>query len=166
MEKLKPDAALMNALNFDENDLEYNREGEFSPAQQQNLYQRKQTMRMFTILSGCSILICILLAFSANPTSVMGILGLIIAGLALIVTGTEWLEIDEDLQKRRVNEYQGSVRLVVETLVRGGPVYKVHIDDERWSIDKVAFLAFKNEDPYIIYFAPHSRKILSAEWLR
>ena len=33
------------------------------------------------------------------------------------------------------------------------------------SINKDVFLAFKNGDPYAIYYAPYSKTLLSAEWL-
>jgi hypothetical protein len=35
-----------------------------------------------------------------------------------------------------------------------------------FAINKPIFLAFKNGDPYRIYYAPHSKTLLSAEWLR
>jgi hypothetical protein len=46
-----------------------------------------------------------------------------------------------------------------------GETYAIYIDGSKFDVYKEAFLAFKNGDPYRIYLAPNSNKILSAEWL-
>ena len=33
-------------------------------------------------------------------------------------------------------------------------------------VSKQVFLAFKNGDPYRVYYAPNSKRIVAAEWLR
>ncbi len=63
------------------------------------------------------------------------------------------------------NSVQGHVDLDI----RGGRnsvVYRLIISGEYFQVDKAVFLAFKNDEPYAVYFAPHSHKLLSAEWLR
>lgn len=44
--------------------------------------------------------------------------------------------------------------------------YLLTIADQEFKIKKSLFLALKNGDPYSVYYAPHSREILSLEWLR
>lgn len=44
--------------------------------------------------------------------------------------------------------------------------YFLRVENMRFTIKQNAFLTFKNGDPYRIYYAPHSKKILSVEWLR
>ncbi len=165
-DKVKPGASLMDALNFDETDLDYNRQGEFSPAQQQRLFQRQQLTLTYSIILSGVLLFAILLIPTARQAIIFLFAGMGVAGYFLFTNGSEWVSLSRDLKQGKVKQVEGRIRLDVEGQGKNGVAYSVRIDQEYWKINKDTFLAFKNEDPYIIYFASHSRKILSAEWLR
>lgn len=59
---------------------------------------------------------------------------------------------------------KGRVSLNIYEGKNGG--YSVAIDDIAFHVSSSVFLAFKNNDPYRIYYAPSSKVILSAEALR
>ncbi|MBK8029121.1 MAG: hypothetical protein IPK17_06325 [Chloroflexi bacterium] len=48
----------------------------------------------------------------------------------------------------------------------GSGNYFVWLDGRKFKVQHDGFLAFKNGDPYRLYYTPHSHTILSAEWLR
>lgn len=47
-----------------------------------------------------------------------------------------------------------------------GRRFSIALDNQRFDLKQEAFLAFKNDDPYRLYFTPRTKILLSAEWLR
>jgi hypothetical protein len=105
-------------------------------------------------------------------------LGLIVGG-GLVIWRS--LGIVRDLRARRAESVEGRVQLDMHhtynrsmhqvggnhyRMTGGRSHYYVYIGGMRFEVSKAGFLAFKNDDPYIVYYAPHSRMLLSAEWLR
>jgi hypothetical protein len=71
-----------------------------------------------------------------------------------------------DLRDNHVEGIRGRVNLMGRLFAqRGRPRYFLAIEDMRWPIRFVVSLAFMDGEVYTIYYAPHSRMILSAEWL-
>lgn len=119
-------------------------------------------------------------------TSVVGFIapmlwiGLIV-GVGLMIWRS--LGILRDLRERRAESVEGRIQLDLHhsynrsmhrmsgtqfnfNMNRGSSHYYVYIGGMRFEVSKAGFLAFKNDDPYIIHYAPHSKLLLSAEWLR
>jgi hypothetical protein len=61
---------------------------------------------------------------------------------------------------------EGGIQLDVVNHGKGGIGYKICCQDRCFDVSKDVFLAFKNQEPYLIYYVPYSNTILSAEWLR
>ncbi len=161
----KYEDVLMRALNFTEDDLALNAAGQLSAAQLNRLKtQRTSTAILAVALSvivGGLLLFANVYARSLAPL-VMMVLFVI---LFTVVTGIiPAVQMTRDLQAG-VQVAEGRVEL--DTIARRRrTAYVVKLDGQKFKVRKMTFLAFKNGDPYRIYYAPHSRTILSAEWLR
>lgn len=161
----KYEDVLMRALNFTEDDLALNASGQLSAAQMNRLKTQRTTtailaVALSTIIGGL-LLFANLYARSLAPL-VMMVLFII---LFTVVTGImPAVQMTRDLQAD-VKVAEGRVEL--DTIARRRrTAYVVKLDGQKFKVQKMTFLAFKNGDPYRIYYAPHSRTILAAEWLR
>lgn len=158
--------ALMWAIGFTPADLAANQDGQLSPHQCDYFVQRK------TFWMGLSILLILLFGYGIFNIVKLGLnTGLIVGSLVIIFLirvsiiwspFVRWKQLHEDVGAQEIGAIQGLVSLEIET----SDSFRLKIGDERFSVKKDVFLAFKNGDPYAIYYAPHSKTILSAEWLR
>ena len=155
----KYEDVLMRALNFTEDDLTLNAAGQLSAAQINRLKTQRTTTA--TVAVALSVIVGALYARSLAPLVMM----VLIFVLFTVVTGIiPAVQMTRDLQAG-VQVAEGRVEL--DTIPRRKrTVYLVKLDGQKFKVQKMTFLAFKNGDPYRIYYAPHSRTILAAEWLR
>jgi hypothetical protein len=77
----------------------------------------------------------------------------------------KWKQYFDDLRAPEIGGLQGRVNLDMSVNGKSSTL-RLTIQDTKFDVKKDVFLAFKNSDPYAIYYAPHSKTILSAEWLR
>ena len=174
MSKLKPEHALMAALDCDAETLETNRRGEFTP-RQYNTFARKYRRRVivFPSLLGLILLVCAVFSVVAwlsgtelgawvTSTICTGIIAVPFLKMALS-SGSRRREYMNDLGEG-VQVAEGPVSL---SLIQYGNSarYTITIEGVFLNVSKTLFLAFKNGDPYRIFYARHSKTILSAEWL-
>lgn len=165
-QKSKSEHLLMNAIEFDEEDLEANQQGVLSQKQQQVFRAERKNWRFFFWMVLVVSPVIIISVWNGEtrtiPSSI--VLG-IIALLGLGYCWSKWVSWDRDCKRGIVHSAEGRIKLdVAESKQEFG--YRVYIQDVRFEISKRVFLAFKNNDPYIIYYAPRTKRILSAEWLR
>lgn len=182
MEKQKPKVKaksrslendLMAALNFTADDLDANRDGQLSEEQRARLYGK----RIYWLLAIAGVVAFVFLinlpgvfiVFSSGdyppPADMLIFIGFILGCIGILVllyTRSDLRAITADLQEKTVESVQGLIAL--ETF--GQDKMKVHIHDRAFTVNNKAGLAFKNGDPYCLYYAPHSKTLLSAEWLR
>jgi hypothetical protein len=164
---------LMQAIGFDEADLEANRAGQLTYRQ---LNRLKSASVLATLGWGISALVAavglmILLLMTQSiekfPADVTFLLvasgGGVIGGLILYF-GLKAKRLSTDLREKRLTAVEGRIDLSLT----GGQYtsYTIRVADLHFPAKKEAFLAFKNGDPYRIYYAPHTKRILSVEWLR
>ena len=159
---------LMAALKFDEDDLAVNRAGNVSEGQYRRL--RNQRDALLWPFAGLLVIGGVggVIGFArVDPDSglVIWIIFVIVAvGFVGTVLFLTWINLAKDLGGGYVAAIEGRVQLDVKgkgNIIR----YTVGIDYQFFPVDKATFLAFKNGDPYRIYFAPNTKTILSAEWL-
>jgi hypothetical protein len=169
--------ALMKAIGFNEDDLHANTEGYMSKKQRAMLSKNRKAW--LKRISGVIVIVSILF-ISALLNGIKGTYRfadavMLIAGsclLAALVMLYMWLRrsrLNADLHKGDVYIAEGSISLHVQKIQDGKIVinlYHADIQDQRFKLDKAIFDVFKNYDHYTIYYAPHSKTILSAEWLR
>jgi hypothetical protein len=172
--KSKPEHLLMEAVGFDEDDLEANRAGYMSKGQRARLRAKRSSWINISLVAvGFGFLVAIVtitddLQFRNSFTSRVGSFGLICVGIAGVVSYSwlNWRKFDADLLKGEFDTIEGPIQLDVTSQGNRGTKYSVIIEGSRFNVTKPIFLAFKNGDPYCIYYAPRSKTILSAEWLR
>ena len=161
----KYEDVLMRALNFTEDDLTLNAAGQLSAAQMNRLKTQRTTTASLAV--ALSVIVGGLLLFANGYARSLAplVMMVLIFVLFTVVTGIiPAVQMTRDLQAG-VQVAEGRVEL--DTIPRRKrTVYLVKLDGQKFKVQKQTFLAFKNGDPYRIYYAPHSRTILAAEWLR
>lgn len=173
--KVDHQAELMAVLPFDEEDLAANQDGYMSK------HQRRMLRVNCLIWQGVTLLIVGILGMAIfnvlkkraiydtyqgtdNTYSIIALL-CFAAIVGFILVWLQWRRYNADLQKGIVFLAESRIFLnVIET--RNFPRYTISLDGAKFYINKSLFLAFKNNDPYRIYYAPSSKVILSAEALR
>lgn len=172
----KYEERLMEALAFDEDDLAANQAGEFSSRQVARLNREQFS----TGLGGALVLVFGIIIVSlvmgavnfALMTLPILVILIAISAFFLGLSAVIWLrsrKLYADLVDRWVAEIEGRVDLSVRAGQNAASYYLRVGDGEdsvRFTVKQRAFLAFKNGDPYRIYYARRSQRLLSAEWLR
>ncbi len=172
MEKSKKyEDLLMDALGFDEDDLAANRAGVVTEAQIGVLHRmiRRQALGWIAliviVLPYTLVLIPGLLALKNIDWICCCFTSPIVGGIILFTTFLRRMTIYmDDIYERRVKVAEGRVQLNVKAWRNAQ--YQLQVGDQRFPVNKKGLLTFKTGDPYRIYYAPHSKRILSAEWLR
>lgn len=164
--KIKPEHALMYAIGFTEEDLEANREGWLSERQRAELNRQRREMLVGIIaLLVVSLFVFLIGLFSyrdKNASAVIPVLVLTTGGAIYIAY--RWGNKDADFQGKRVEFVEGRVELRLGS--NKSATCSIFIQNRAFLVSNEVFLAFKNGDPYVIYYTPASKTILSAEWLR
>jgi hypothetical protein len=157
---------LQSALNFSFEDLEANHDGRLSDAQRANLATAESRWLGTAILSTLAIIWSILNAGGRIDVAVGqgNIAWLIVAAIAAF-SWYKWKQYFDDLPRPEIGALQGRVNLDMSVNGKNSTL-SLTIQDTQFDVKKDVFLAFKNGDPYAIYYAPHTKTILSAEWLR
>lgn len=161
----KYEEVLMTALAFSEEDLATNEVGALSPHQVLDFQQRRNVQAVIAGLYAIVFAFIGLMMVTA-PRSVgpMLFLALLFSLLVFWIGRVAPWQLNSDLQAG-VQSAEGRIELEVRS-AENGTAYFVKLDDRKFKVKKPAFLAFKNGDPYRIYYAPHSQTILSVDWLR
>lgn len=166
-DKLKKyEDVLMAALKFDEDDLAANIDGTLS--QRQIAQMKRQRDNTLIIVGIIAFLALCFVLFTGLLTSFNGLL--LAAFIAIVMTLVTLIaavianNINRDLADS-VRVVEGRVELDTNP-GQNATAFYVKMDDLKFTVKKEAFLTFKNGDPYRIYYAPQTKTILSAEWLR
>jgi hypothetical protein len=168
--KYKPEHLLMEVLNFDEADLEANRIGRLSRDQLEDFSRRWRTMLIaivfLTIFSPLMFVLTIIVYVNdSNSRDFNGFLFVAIASaFGCLLIASRYKKTNADLNSGKVLFVEGRISFNVGS--GRGQSFSVQIQNQIFRVNKEIFLAFKNGDPYVIYYAPNSGTILSVEWLR
>ena len=175
MEKVtKYERHLMDAIGFDAGDLAMNQAGTFSETQRRKL----ENWRIFWTLglaaavivgAGMSALLFLAILFAPQSVALKIAAGLVAIILACVVLYAFcWFkraDYLDDLDECIVYAAEGRIHLILDE-GRNNARYLVGVGSLTFVVGKPTFLAFKNGDPYRIYYAPNSKRIVAAEWLR
>jgi hypothetical protein len=165
-EAVSPEDELMWAIEFTLDDLAVNREGMLS-AEQKIALKRARRRDLWEAIVVILLLGCIagvaLQSESVNERpGVFPLMCLLFALAACLAAIHRRLNIRRDLRDNVVQDWQGNIELKKgssrEFFVRVG---KIHLQ-----VTQKIFSALQDGHLYAIYYAPHSKKILSVEWLR
>jgi hypothetical protein len=172
--------ALARALHFDAADLDANRQGYMSKRQRTRLRRwgclnvAFLTIAAVFVTMGALIFIVFLVP-RVNPSLfnfwILVPLGWVVAGLLYLWYAIRtWRRVNADLYKGAVAIGEGRVFLdiamiQIRTQFWSSSPYHVKVADAKFRVNRRILLAFKNDEPYCVYYAHHTRQILSAEWL-
>ncbi|MBN1963802.1 MAG: hypothetical protein JW910_04090 [Anaerolineae bacterium] len=178
---LNIDPALARALGFTAHDLAANRDGYMSEAQRATLRRKRRDFVLEGIggfvVFGLLGLVIIVAGLAAASEQREPLLGLLLVGafvtLSLFVFWTptrdtlrqareRWHDFQMDLDKRDVGRVSGTVRLEIEHQGRYTG-FKLFIEGYEFAVSSEVLLAFKNGEPYHVYFAPLTLILLAAE---
>lgn len=162
----KYEEVLMAAFDFDTADLAANERGNYSEHQIAALHhQRRRYVVTGAIMAGLMLLFLAFVVLTSSQLAALfngvAVLGLLLAAFS---TGQHVYRLNRDLQTP-VSAVEGRVELDARSVENGGD-YVVQVEEQKFKVRREAFFAFKNGDPYRLYYAPHSQTILSVDWLR
>ncbi|HEX2908353.1 MAG TPA: hypothetical protein VHO69_15885 [Phototrophicaceae bacterium] len=170
--KISPQQILMTAIPFSYEDLEANRDGYMTARQRSRLNDDRFLIQIVGVLALMVCPVCIIAAFVLDGQRYNTVVSRVIvsSAIGLLTVGTtayagwRWQCLGRDLRQGKVAAVQGLISLEM-----GGDrnrTYRVKAADVTLKVPQHVFFAFKNGEPYCLYYAPHSRTLLSAEWLR
>ena len=163
--------ALMEALQFGEDDLATNRAGMLSATQVERL--RASRRRALLVSAGALVVIALvasgLLFVAQQGGSWVGVL----VGIALTLVNAvimaravqSWLRTEDDLRRGEVEKIEGSVARTVRVFGRL-PVYLLTINGREVVVTKEVFNAVKDGGYYRLYRARRTGTLLTAEPVR
>jgi len=159
----------MDAIGFTDEDLEANLEGSLSDSQQ-NWLKRERAWWIYRIVlaliaftAGCGFVLVNRLRDIDIYSIIIGFC--IFTGIFVFAAASKWLRFNADLRDG-IEIAEGRIKLDIRDEAQERSRYRIIIEHVTLKIDKEVFLAFKNGDPYAIYYLPHTKNILSAVWLR
>jgi hypothetical protein len=164
--------SLAEALDFTDEELALNRDGQLSERQLDELFSeahqyRSLEMLVYVIAALIGIVI-ILDGIRRGDTvssriAILGVFGALAYGLIFIIHRHR-VHHQHDADGA-VEAVQGQVSLNISG-TSSSTTYTVRTADGKFNVGREVFFAFKNGDPYALYYAPRTRRVLSAEWLR
>lgn len=167
--KAKYKHPLAAALQFDMDDLDANRHGIMTEHQVRRLRRQFITKMGYFMVFGPLVLgvLIVMTGTLLTENIAICILPALLLGLATFTSVvTRLIGVFRDMNERVVANVEGYIRLdLFRTLFSARPNYTVLTGEERFEIDKATFLTFKNHEPYILYYTPRTKILLSAEWL-
>lgn len=169
--KLKTHAdQLATVFNFTDEDLAANRAGKLS--ERQRLHLRTRIRQRAWLAAAVYVVIGILLVFLSSggwETFAGGLLAISVPPLVVsLLLGYEVYRLSKTHNQNEVRQIEGRVALDVKTTsTQYGSQhgFSMTVNDVRFGLKQPQFLAFKNGDPYTIYYTPN-KQIVSVEWLR
>ncbi len=171
MEKPKKyEDRLMDVLAFDDDDLDANRLGHLSTRQQAKFAGEQWRIGAFMIALVLSFIGWIAAGsyfggLIAASLSLMLLVAPAVAAL-LLIYAMRLYRVRRDAQTDDVLAAEGRINLAMRAVSINNVQCTLEVGDVKFPLKQDAFLAFKNGDPYAIYYTRRSKKLLSAEWLR
>jgi hypothetical protein len=162
------DSPLARAFRFTLADLQDNQQGFISRRQKRHL------ITVLIIATGFIVFVCLglfsvwidLLRNPENNWFYKAIMTLLLLGLGAGMTGASWVSwgpLRADLRANRVETLEGMVKPLSYTPARAKNDYFITIDEQPLRVTVKQQQIFEDALSYRLYFAPKSRKILSAE---
>lgn len=169
MNDIPPLSALMEALDFDMNDLQHNRGRQLTVRQRQRIERLKRRALLvgagvFLLLALAASLLIYLGQRSEQPLlSLLGVLATVLNAIAIGFSARSYYRLEADLRESEPLEiYEGILERVVRPY---GQVnnYVLRLANHEFSVTKDAFKLFRHKLIYAIYATKHSNLIMSTE---
>lgn len=161
---------LTNAIGFGVDDLNANRAGELSENQRVFLNRECSFWRLYAFSIPVVAMLLIVLAVADGIQRYdtlasrigMILLILILAGTFFLYTYVRFKKFRADLEENRISSLVGVVELK-SYAQRNGREYIVALEKVQFKINRLTFETFETGSSYRIYYALHSKRIMSAE---
>lgn len=167
----KYEERLMDALAFDEDDLDANAAGHFSEAQREDFAAEQRRLALF--IAGDTLIVAAWLILTRFGGFIGATLPLVLIVLPILLAlvlsyAIRLYRLYADVREDQPQNAEGRVELSMHGKSGAGSTVDctIRVSDAKFPLKEEAFLAFKNGDPYRIYYASRSKKLLSVEWLR
>ncbi len=163
----KYEDVLMAAFDFSEADLAANESGSLSAGQVSALQQqRTRQIRNIALMCALVIALALFVMVAVTLATVPMLAFIVLFTLIATLNGTRSIRrLNHDLQSG-VEEVEGRIELDLRSAEDGSGEYVVRLDGRKFKVKRAGFSAFKNGDPYRLYYTPHAKTILSVAWLR
>lgn len=164
-----PQAELMFLLDFNDDDLNANRDGQLSARQLERLRGRRRasvTVAASIVLIAALAAAVFIFLGQVNGSLVLTIIGVGITLVAAAITGIfarHWMRLTTDIDSAAAQILTGDLERVLKPVSRGNAAYVLRIDGQDIATSKETFKAFKHNAPYRVYITKYSRVLLSAE---
>ena len=159
----------MEAIGFETEDIVANRNGLMTERQRALLTDERHFWRItdITILAAVPVAVGLTIwdgiRIGDTVSSRIGIVApiFIIMGTLYIYTHSKWKQVQIDVLEGRVLSIEGAVELK-SYRERNGMKYRLSIKKMKFKITGRGFDAFHAGEKYCVYYAPHSKRIMSA----
>ena len=175
MSTQSPHPTLQSALNFEDADLQANRQGQLTPHQRNRVFVRQRilflSLLLITIFIGIISAIVIVAVIVGAEVSAFGIV--LALGGEVITVGLGYLvwslrrRYQTYLKPGHVQSISGTVtcyelkeRLPNEAI---RILFYVRLDNLEFEVNAAALVAFTDGDDYVLYYVPKPLTLLSAE---
>jgi len=161
--------ALAEALGFNAEDLQANRQGQFSAAQHARLAQQQRRALQWGALAFLAFVVLATFFLYIGQTQGAGVAVLVGMGittlnaLSLGLLGRHVMRLRAD-QQAEVAMLRGPLERVIRPDRRVGN-YALRLQGQEWVVTKEQFKPFEHQATYALYFTRHTRQLLSAERL-
>lgn len=171
--KSNPNEFIQAVLNITPEDLHANENGKISDNQRRLIAKNRNSWNVGAIAIILSLTVMVVGVMIGSdvvaPNDLMILF--VLVGLPILIgvamQTPKWLNSNTDLRNGETAYVEG--RIWQEIQGRNGIYakqnYLLHIEDMTFEVEQDIFLAFRNGDPYRIYYGPRSKTILGAEWL-
>jgi hypothetical protein len=163
-----PDTRLMNALSFTAGDLEVNKQGLLTEAQQ-GVLDRKRAVLVRNFLVYCLFVLGVVSLFFLAQKTLDSLKITVGVGFGVVLLGLfspilfKWQKIGLDMREGIVHSVEGQVRLDIQPVFRGGAIMSLSVNGVEFRIPKEVLFAFQDHEPYKLYYVPLSKVLVSAE---
>jgi len=158
------DPRLMSAFNFNEYDLHFNKRGDLSDRQFQELRQQRTfaTLLLSAIASFPLLMwLGLRMDFPLLPQFIaFGAISLLICAPLFGVAWSFWSRYTHDMYDAPIFRATGEIDLDMR-VTRNGAYLSMTIDGQQFKLNKAQFLAVKNRDIYTIYYTSNTKRLLS-----
>ena len=160
---------LIQALGFTPDDLKVNRTGQMSELQHFNLrVQRRRAIAsgmgiLFIVILIASVLIFIGQKQDSLILKIVGI-GITICNAALAgIFFRYWMRLSADINAKEARIISGTLERIIKPVNRHVLNYMIRVSNIEVIISEEAFEVFIHQEKYILYRAPYTGVLLSAE---
>jgi len=166
----KTTVSLADALEFTPDELNANRAGDLSPMQHYRLRARRRRAALIgvgmVLIAAFAATTFLFLGSRDGGSPILTLVGIGVTFVSAALSGSLlrfWLRLHADIQGQRVEATRGTLERVLKPINRRVINYMIRIDEAEVFVSKQAWEAFEHDAEYVIYRAPNTGTLFTAE---